>query len=394
VRVDGAAVMDRVRRIIAEGSAFYERHLTRHDGIRIVRERARFRAGRLAIGERELDGVPVILATGARPALPPIPGREDVPYVTSDELIVAEELPRSIAIVGGGPIGVEFAQALARLDVEVHLIFRRVMPLAEEELDAGEVLAHALARDGVHVNPSCIGVELSRRGGGRVHVRWDDGAVDVDTVLLATGREPTVADLDPDAAGLELERGGVRVDERLATSVPGIWAIGDAVGGHHLHYQFTHVATHEGPIAVENALNGRARTVSYDAMPRVTFTDPEVAAVGLTELQARARGYDVLCNKKPIRQLGKARSIGEEHGFVKVVLDRATGKLLGGSIVASHAGDMLAELTMPLHADGGSLDALLATTFPHPTLSEGVKVAVRDAWKRLELATSPDEGPR
>jgi mercuric reductase len=379
--------MARVRRIIAEGSAFYERHLSRRDGIRIVRERARFRSGRLAIGERELDGVPVILATGARPALPPIPGREDVPYVTSDELIVAEELPRSIAIVGSGPIGVEFAQALARLDVEVHLIFRRVMPLAEDELEAGEVVAHALARDGVHVNPSVTGLQLSRRPGG-IHVRWEGGEVGVDTVLLATGREPTVGDLDPAAARLELERGGIRVDERLATSVPGIWAIGDAVGGHHLHYQFTHVATHEGPIAVENALNGGARTVSYDAMPRVTFTDPEVAAVGLTELQARARGHDVLCNVKPIRQLGKARSIGEEHGFVKVVLDRATGRLLGGSIVASHGGDMLPELTMPLHHDEGRLDTLLATTFPHPTLSEGVKVAVRDAWKRLERERS------
>jgi pyruvate/2-oxoglutarate dehydrogenase complex dihydrolipoamide dehydrogenase (E3) component len=116
----------------------------------------------------------------------------------------------------------------------------------------------------------------------------------------------------------------------------------------------------------------------------VTFSDPEVAAVGLTELQARSRGHDVVCQRKPIRQLGKARAVGDELGFVKVVIDRSTRKLLGGSIVASHAGDMLAELTIPLHVNDGELDGLLATTFPHPTLSEGVKVAVRDAWKQLD----------
>ena len=382
MRVDPEAVMTRVRRVVAEGSAFYERFLTKQDGVRIVREQARFRAGRLVLGEQELDGVPVILATGARPALPDIPGRDDTPFVTSDDLVRLERLPESVVIVGGGPIGVEFAQAYARLGVEVKLVFRRVVPLAEEELEACETICHVLARDGVDMVTAAADIRLARGRDGRGRVEWDCGSATAERIMLATGREPTVHELDPGAAGLELERGGLRVDEQLRTTTPGIWAIGDAVGGHHLHYQYTHVATHEGPLAVENALNGSTHTLSYDAMPRVTFTDPEVAAVGLTEQQARARGHNVVCHRKDLRQLGKARATGDEDGFVKVVLDRPTGKLLGGTIVAPHGGDMLAALTMPLHVEEGRLDGLLGTTFAHPTLSEGVKIAVRDAFKK------------
>jgi len=383
VRVDPRRVMERVQDIARSGSAFYERFVARQEGVLRVHERARFRGGRLVVGDHELDGVPVVLATGARPAQSPLPGRDDVPFLTSDSLMHLDELPRSLAIVGAGPIGVEFAQALARLDVEVSLVYRRVMPLAEDELDASQCVAHALERDGVRLFPSSAGIRLARGRGGGVRVEWDGGGVQADHVLLATGREPSVQDLDPASAGLELDRGGLAVDEQLRTTVPGVWAIGDAVGGHHLHYQYTHVATFEGPLAAENALRGTTHRPDYNAMPRVTFTDPEVAAVGLTELQARARGYDVLCHRKPMRQLGKAKAMGEQDGFVKVVLDRKTGKLLGGSIVAYHAGDLLPALTTPLHIRGGDLDALLATTFPHPTMSEGVKVAVRDAWRQL-----------
>ena len=165
-----------------------------------------------------------------------------------------------------------------------------------------------------------------------------------------------------------------------------MWAIGDAIGGEHRRFQFTHVATHEGPQIAENALNGTRHTPRYSAMPRVTFTDPEIASVGLTEQEARHAGHEVHVHIKQVREVGKARAMGIHDGFVKVVIDRPTRRLLGATIAASHSGDMLAELTMPLHA-GGSLDALLATTFAHPTISEAVKVAVRNACGEIAELT-------
>ena len=173
--------------------------------------------------------------------------------------------------------------------------------------------------------------------------------------------------------------GGARVDEHLQTTAHGIWALGDAIGGDHRRFQFTHVATHEGPQVAENALRGAHHEPLYTAMPRVTFTDPEIASVGLTEAEARDRGHKVHAGVKLVRETGKARALGETEGFVKVVLDGATHKLLGATIMAAHAGDMLASLTTPLHTRNGDLGPLLATTFAHPTLSEAIKVAVRDA---------------
>jgi dihydrolipoamide dehydrogenase len=158
-----------------------------------------------------------------------------------------------------------------------------------------------------------------------------------------------------------------------------VWALGDAIGGEHRRFQFTHVATHEGPQVAENALVGAHHEPAYSSMPRVTFTDPEVASVGLTEAEARERGIEAHAHTKLVREVGKARATGEREGFVKVVIDRSTGKLVGATIVAAHAGDMLATLTMPMHTRQGDLAPLLATTFAHPTLSEAIKVAVRDA---------------
>ena len=214
-------------------------------------------------------------------------------------------------------------------------------------------------------------------GGSELY--WIGGSVTAAALLVATGREPRVDESDPAEAGIALEDGGARVDPYLATTAHGVWAIGDAIGGDHRRFQFTHVATYEGPQVAENALRGAHHEPGYTAMPRVTFTDPEVAAVGLTEAEALERGIDAHAQVKPVRQVGKARALGVNEGFVKVVIDRASGKLVGATIMAAHAGDMLAALTIPLHTRGGDLGPLLATTFAHPTLSEAVKVAVRDA---------------
>jgi pyruvate/2-oxoglutarate dehydrogenase complex dihydrolipoamide dehydrogenase (E3) component len=214
--------------------------------------------------------------------------------------------------------------------------------------------------------------------GGR-ELSWIGGSATAEALLVATGREPRVDETDPAEAGIALEDGGARVDRNLRTTAHGVWALGDAIGGEHRRYQFTHVATHEGPQVADNALTGSHHEPAYTAMPRVTFTDPEVASVGLTEAEARERGIAAHTHVKLVREVGKARAIGEHEGFVKVVIDRATSKLIGATVMAAHAGDMLATLTMPLHTRQGDLGPLLATTFAHPTLSEAIKVAVRDA---------------
>jgi mercuric reductase len=384
VRIDGPAVMRRIRRVIDDGRRFYEDLVAADDGVLLVPARASFKGGRLLLDGKDvgLDGIPTVLAVGAEPATPPVRGATEVPFLTSDDLLRLPDLPRSLGIVGGGPIAVEFAQAMNRLGVPVTIVMRAEAPLRGEEPEARHLVARVLITEGVEVVTGATGMRLEKIADG-IRLSWEGGHAEVEHVLMATGREPAMADLRPEQAGIALSMGGIAVDEGLGTTVPGYWAIGDAVGGEHRRFQFTHAATYDGPQVAENILRGTANRPRYDAMPRVTFTDPEVAGVGLTETEARERDHDVHVHVKLIRELGKARAVGETEGFVKLVLDGRTRKLLGASVVTSHGGDMLAQLTTPLHVDGGSLDAVLATTFAHPTLSEGLKVAVRNALAEL-----------
>jgi pyruvate/2-oxoglutarate dehydrogenase complex dihydrolipoamide dehydrogenase (E3) component len=386
VEIDGPAVMARVHKVIGDGRRFYEELLERNGVLRVCGH-GRFRDGTLVVsddaGETVLRDIPTVLAVGARPWIAPIPGLESASYLTSDDLLHLTDLPSSLVIGGAGPIAVEFAQALNRLGVQVTLVLRSEAPLRGEEPEARETLLRVLRHEGVRVVPGARRLSARDVPGG-IELSWIGGAVTAEKLLVATGRAPRLDEADPAEAGIALVDGGAQVDVHLATTARGVWALGDAIGGDHKRFQFTHVATYEGPQVAENALRGAHHEPGYMGMPRVTFTDPEVAAVGLTEAEARDQGIDVHAHVKLVREVGKARAIGETEGFVKVVIDRATGKLVGATIMAAHAGDMLATLTMPLHTRNGDLGPLLATTFAHPTLSEAVKVAVRDA-----VASSP-----
>ena len=373
--------MARVQRVIDDGRRFYERLLEKN-GVMVVRAHGRFRGGALRIddedGETELRGVPTVLAVGARPSIAPVTGIKDASYLTSDDLLQWTDLPASLIVGGAGPIACEFAQALNRLGVEVTMVLRSDAPLRGEEPETRETLLRVLRDEGVRVVTGALSIAARDVPGG-TELSWKGGGVTAEALLLATGREPRVDETDPAEASIALVDGGARVDAHLETTARGVWALGDAIGGDHRRFQFTHVATHEGPQVAENALRSAHHEPNFTAMPRVTFTDPEVAAVGLTEAEAQERGIRTHTCIKPIRQLGKARALGETEGFVKVVIDSRSGKLAGATIMAAHAGDMLASLTTPLHTRGGDLGPLLATTFAHPTLSEAVKVAVRDA---------------
>jgi pyruvate/2-oxoglutarate dehydrogenase complex dihydrolipoamide dehydrogenase (E3) component len=382
--------MARVHNVITDGGRFYEELLER-SGVLRVRAHARFRDGALVVegedGETVLRGVPTVLAVGARPWIAPVAGIADVHYLTSDDLLRMTDLPRSLVIGGAGPIACEFAQALNRLGVRITLVLRSDAPLRGEEPEARETLLRVLRTEGVTVVTGARDFAAREVPGGR-ELSWSGGSATAEHLLIATGRQPRVDETDPEQGGVELDDGGARVDRYLQTTAPGVWALGDAIGGDHRRYQFTHVATHEGPQVADNALAGAHHEPAYTAMPRVTFTDPEVASVGLTEAEARERGIQVHAHLKLVAEIGKARAIGEREGFVKVVIDRSTGKLIGATVMAAHAGDMLASLTTPLHTRQGDLGPLLATTFAHPTLSEAIKVAVRDA---VAGAAEPEE---
>ena len=381
VEIDGPAVMARIHKVIADGRRFYEGLLERN-GVLWVQGKARFRGGDVVVnddsGETILRGVPSVLAVGARPWIAPIPGLETASFLTSDDLLGLTDLPASLVIGGAGPIAVEFAQALNRLGVEITLVLRSDAPLRGEEPEARETLLRVLQHEGVRVVTGARRTSARDVPGG-TELSWIGGSAVAEKLLVATGREPRLNESDPAEAGIAVLDGGAKVDAHLATTARGVWALGDAIGGDHRRFQFTHVATYEGPQVAENALRGTRHQPDYMAMPRVTFTDPEVAAVGFTEVEAREHGIDPHVQVKLVRQVGKARAAGETEGFVKVVIDSATGKLVGATIMAAHAGDMLAALTTPLHTRNGDLGPLLATTFAHPTLSEAIKVAVRDA---------------
>ena len=347
VEIDGPAVMARIHNVIDDGRRFYEGLLERN-GVLWVRGQARFRGGDVVVdedsGETILRGVPTVLAVGARPWIAPIPGLETASFLTSDDLLQLTDLPASLVIGGAGPIAVEFAQALNRLGVEITLVLRSDAPLRGEEPEARETLLRVLQHEGVRVVTMARRISARDVPGG-TELSWIGGSATAEKLLIATGREPRLNESDPAEAGIALLDGGAKVDAHLATTARGVWALGDAIGGDHRRFQFTHVATYEGPQVAENALRGaqpRARLHGHAARH---VHGPEVAAVGLTEAEAREHGIDPHVQVKLVRQVGKARATGETEGFVKVVIDSATGKLVGATIMAAHAGDMLAALT-------------------------------------------------
>ena len=394
VEIDGPAVMARIRKVIDDGRGFYER-LLEHNGVLRVRAHARFRDGALIVddedGETALRGVPAVLAVGARPWIAPVPGLESVRYLTSDDLLHLTDLPASLAIGGAGPIACEFAQALNRLGVEVTLVLRSDAPLRGEEPEARETILRVMREEGVTVVTDARQFAAREVPGGR-ELSWSGGSVTAEALLIATGREPRVDETDPAEGGIELDDGGARVDLNLRTTAPHVWALGDAIGGDHRRYQFTHVATHEGPQVAENALSGAHHEPAYTAMPRVTFTDPEVAAVGLTEAEARERGIDVARARQaraPARQ-GPCdrRARGLREGRDRPRERQARRRDRDGR-------------TRRRHARGADRAAAHAPGRPRPRcsrrrsrtrpLSEAVKVAVRDAVAGARGARGGDD---
>lgn len=377
VDVDFAAVMARVRDIVNRGSNGARAYVESLDGVEILDGEATF-AGPTAVtvDSRELSAPRIVIATGATPTVPPIPGIDAVPHWTSDHLLRATDLPGRLVVVGGGPIALELGQAMSRLGSSVTIVevLPRLLPDAEPELAA--MLRDYLIDEGVEILTGAEVVEA--RSGPSLAVRHDGRArtLDADAILVATGRGPAVDGLALERTGVRAGEDGVEVDAHLETGEPGIYAAGDVVG---LPYgAFTPVARRMGVSVAENALSLDPHDVDTDVGPTAIFTDPELSSVGLTEAAARDAGRDLAVGTATFSG-GKARAWGEERGMVKVLVERGTRRILGAHILAYHGADLIHPVAVAMKAPGGLVDPLLAAMHIHPTLGEPVQSAARRA---------------
>jgi len=380
--VDFGAVMRRMRRLRARISPNDSAQRFRDLGIDVYFGQGRF----LDSQSIDVEGTTLrfkraVIATGARAAAPPIPGLQSVDYLTNETLFSLTERPHRLGIIGAGPIGCEMAQAFAQLGSEVLLIEAEHGILPREDRDAAEVVQKAMVGDGVRL--FCCGKDLQVRNENGIGLtveshgqRYDEL---VDQLLVSVGRAPNVEHLNLEAVGVDYDRKGVKVDDRLRTTNPRIFAAGDICSP----YQFTHAADFMARIVIQNTLFfGRARA-SRLVIPWCTYTSPEIAHVGINESQAERQGLLIDTFIQPFHDVDRAILAGDEEGFVKVHVKRGTDKIIGATIVASHAGDLISELTLAM-THGLGLKQVGSTIHPYPTHAEAVR-KLGDQYNRTRL---------
>lgn len=330
--------------------------------------------GRVEIGDTVVEaGRAVVLATGTDASIPPVDGLRDVPYWTNREAIEVAELPSSIVVLGGGAIGLELGQVFRRFGVEVTVVEALDRLLAGEEPEAGALLTEVLEREGVSVRTAAK-VARVRADGGTIAVEIEGGSrVEGERLLVATGRKADVAALGVDSIGLDPSARWLPVDDHLRVA-PGVWAVGDITG----KGAFTHVATYQAAIAVDDILGRDVAPADYKALPRVTFTDPEVGAVGLGEAAARERGLDVRVGAAPVSSSARGwiHKAGND-GFVKLVEDGRRGVLVGATSAGPTGGEVLGLLALAVHAEVPTAH-LRRMIFAYPTFHRGIEDALRD----------------
>ena len=355
--------------------AKYADLLPEYNSIAYTQGQARLAAGGVAVNGTLIKAPKVIIATGTRPAVPPISGIETIDYLTSTTALELKTLPKSLLVVGGGFVGAELAQVFTRAGVEVTIVCRsRLLPAAEPEI--GEALAGYFRQEGITVTCGVAyefckktdkGVELCVKQDGRQVV------LTAERILIATGRSPNVEDLGLAEAGIRQDKGGsIIVDDRLRTSVAGIYAAGDVTG----RDQFVYMAAYGAKLAAKNALNSNSLVYDNSAMPEVVFTDPQVASVGLTEAQAKASGHHVVTSIISLDNVPRALAARDTRGLIKLVADTQSRKLLGAHILAPEGADSIQTAAMAIKF-GMTVEHLGETIFPYLTTVEGLKLAAQ-----------------
>ena len=340
----------------------------------------------LDLGGELIGAEKIILAAGSRPAIPPVEGLAGSGYLTNKEILDLTELPETLVIVGGGAVALEFAQMFSRFGTRVTVLQRSPRILPQEDEEATELLTRCLREEGIRVETEVNATSAGVRDGKRwVTARTPEGeqTFEGDQLLVATGRVPDLEHLRLDRAGVRMVDGRIWVGPRLETSADHIWCLGDVTGGP----AFAHYATYSAELAVENALLGRDKEVPHALVPGAVFTSPNLASVGMTERAAREQGLPIRVSRIGLQESGKARIFQETNGFVKLVVDEETERILGATIIGFHAGDLIQEVMVALSAPGNGIGPIVDALHVHPSLGEAVRAAA--ASLRLAFRHAP-----
>jgi dihydrolipoamide dehydrogenase len=377
--VDWGVVQKRKERVVAQLVKGVE-FLMKGNGVRVVMGKGRLVEARTISvdtggAEEVVTADKIIVATGSSPAILPLPGLQPPDVLTSNEMLAIDRVPESLVIIGGGVIACEFAEVFSAMGAKVTILemLPRLVPLEDEEVSAELQRVFKRRRIDVFVEAKVNGAVA--RDGKRV-VQFTHGGkekeVEAEVALSAVGRRPNTEGIGLEEVGVELNRRQIVVNRKMETRVPGVYAIGDCIGG----YLLAHVASAEGKVAAANALGGNVE-MDYRAIPSAVFTHPEVGSTGLTETQAREKGFEVKVGRFPFRASGRALAEGTRDGFVKLIADAATDKILGGHIIGHHATDVIHEVVLAIHT-GRTAKEVADMIHGHPTLAEPIMEAAED----------------
>ncbi len=375
IYVDFAGVMERMRRIRARIGRRRSAHELRSNGIDVFFGEARFSGPRaVTVGGEILRFRRALIAAGARPVIPQIPGLVEAGFLTNETVFELNECPPRLLVLGGGPFGCELAQAFCRLGSQVSIVQDEPLFLSQEERDAAQILSEALARDGIdiHLNTQTVGVQT--KGAEKlVELVSDDNRATVaaDAILVAAGRAPNVEGLSLKSAEVKYDAvSGVLINDFLQTSNPNIYAAGDVC----LEHKFAHIEGASAHIVTENALfHGRQR-LSALTIPWCTYTDPEIAHVGMYVKEAREKNIPVKTITVPMHEVDRAVADGEDEGFVKIHVKEGTDRIIGATVVARHAGEMISDISLAMAA-GLGLRGLARVHHPYPTQAAAITMA-------------------
>jgi pyruvate/2-oxoglutarate dehydrogenase complex dihydrolipoamide dehydrogenase (E3) component len=385
-RFDFARVFDRMRERRAKIAPHDSEERFESLGVDVFRGHARFLSPReVEVEGRRLTAKNFVVATGTRPAVPPIPGLSEVPFFTNETVFdELREKPERLVVLGGGPVGCELGQVFARLGVRVTIVQRPPQILEREDADAAGLLARTLEQEGVTVLVGAQARRISRSGDAlRVEVEIGDSrrrTLDADAILVAAGRVPNTDGLGLDAARVAHGEKGITVNAHLQSSQPNIYAAGDIAGG----YRFTHVASAHARVVARNILFPWWKTKWDDSVvPWCTYTSPEIARVGLNEAQARESGMEFDVWRQPLEKVDRAVVESEEAGFAKVLTRKGSDRILGATVVAEGAGDLIHELVLAMKA-GVGLKEISSTIHAYPTFAE-VSRQLADEYQKSRL---------